>query len=98
MSIGIVLTASCALRLHAGGEVGWGDLTCDKLLEMANIVEDALNGEGSEAGSHGWGLMYEKLTHVYWRKFIRRESLKAAGNGRLEERRTGGIQEFRFEG
>lgn len=62
----------------AGKDTPWGGLTCDKLAEMAGIVERALNGSSSDRGE-GWGLMYEKLTHGYWRKFVRQETVKAGG-------------------
>lgn len=59
----------------------WGGLTCDRLLEMADEIERALNGESLQVDGNGWGMMYEKLTYGYWRNYVRQETLKAGGEG-----------------
>lgn len=65
-----------SLFFHPGDDVQWGEVTCDLLLAMFEPVEQALQ---AEPGMDGSGLAYEKLTHGYWREFIRRETLKAGG-------------------
>lgn len=61
----------------AGKDVPWDGLTCDRLLEMAYKVIDGVRNGGGDAV--GWGLQYEKLTHGYWRNFIREKMLEGAG-------------------
>lgn len=65
----------------AGKDVPWAGLTCDRLLEMAYKVMDGVRDGGGDAA--GWGLQYEKLTHGYWRKFIREKMLEGAGDAFL---------------
>lgn len=54
----------------------WGSLTCERLAEMADIVQEKIKER--KAGK-GKGLEFEKLTHNFWRNYIRRETLKAGG-------------------
>lgn len=65
----------------AGKDVPWAGLTCDRLLEMAYTVIDGVRDGGGDAA--GWGLQYEKLTHGYWRNFIREKMLEGAGEACL---------------
>lgn len=57
-------------------EKPWGSLTCDDLEDMADSVHETLRRRNEEQGE---GFAYEKLTHGYWRRFIRSETLRAAG-------------------
>ncbi|CAM9906905.1 unnamed protein product [Scytosiphon promiscuus] len=59
-----------------GHESRWGTLTCDQLVEMAETVQTKIQ-EGKE--NRGEGLQLEKLTHGFWRRFVRREVLRAGG-------------------
>lgn len=56
---------------QTGHGEAWGSLTCERLLEMGEIVHEAI-GKGE-------GMQYEKLTHGFWRGYIRRETLLAGG-------------------
>eukprot|EP00752_Nemacystus_decipiens_P002399 g2263.t1 len=60
-----------------GREEPWGSLTCGRLLEMAQTVQAKIK-EGKLNGGRG-GLQLEKLTHGFWRRYIRREVLRAGG-------------------
>lgn len=57
----------------------WGSLTCGRLLEMAETVQAKIK-EGKE--NNNGGLQFEKLTHGFWREYIRRETLLAGGEGK----------------
>lgn len=77
---------------RAGKDVPWDGLTCDRLLNMAGAVQTALRkgrsrgkGKSKWRGRGGTGLAYEKLTHGYWRKFIREAVLTAAGEKDLTQ-------------
>ena len=59
----------------------WGSLTCGHLLGMAKTVQAKIK-QGKEGGS---GLQYEKLTHGFWRRYIRRELLIAGGEEELTQ-------------
>lgn len=59
-----------------GRESPWGSLTCARLLEMAETVQAKIQ-ERKE--TRGGGLQLEKLTHGFWRGYIRREVLRAGG-------------------
>lgn len=63
---------------HAGREEPWGSLTCGRLREMAETVQAKIK-EGKEGDDTGGGLQFQKLTHGYWRQYIRREVLRAGG-------------------
>ena len=66
----------------AGEDGDWGSLTCSHLLEMAETVQAKIM-EGKEGGG---GLQLEKLTHGFWRRYIRREVLRAGGERDNQER------------
>lgn len=61
------------LTLTIGREEAWGGLTCSRLSEMAETVQAKIKGRR--------GLQFEKLTHGFWRRYVRREILRAAGVG-----------------
>jgi len=50
---------------------------------MAETVRAMIEGGAREggAGGGGGGLQLEKLTHGFWRRYIRREVLLAGGEG-----------------
>lgn len=58
-----------------GGDDSWGSLTCSRIEEMFEAVRDVVR-EGQEGGR---GLAFDKLTHNYWRRYIREETLRAIG-------------------
>ncbi len=65
-----------------GREEAWGSLTCGRLVEMAETVRAKINEGARDGGAgRGSGLQFEKLTHGFWRRFIRREVLLAGGEG-----------------
>ena len=80
----IVMFARLALKLpfDAGREEPWGSLTCGRLLEMAETVQAKIK-EGKRNGGRG-GLQFEKLTHGFWRQYIRREVLRAGGEREVQ--------------
>lgn len=57
------------------GTEKWYKLTCMKLKNMSKMAEERIK-EGKNGGK---GFEFEKLTHNYWRKYIREETLKAGG-------------------
>lgn len=69
--------ASCITYL--GREDPWGSLTCGRLLEMAKTVQAKIKEGKLNGGRGGGGLQFEKLTHGFWRQYIRREVLRAGG-------------------
>lgn len=62
-------------RFGTGQKEAWGSLTCAHLLEMAETVQAKIK-KGKEGGG---GLQFEKLTHGFWRRYIRDEVLRAGG-------------------
>lgn len=64
----------------------WGSLTCGRLLEMAETVQAKIK-EGKENNGSG-GLQFEKLTHGFWRAYIRREVLRAGGEAQRTVTKT----------
>jgi len=75
------VTPLCRI-LVAGQDGAWGSLTCSRLLEMAESVQAKIR-EGKEGGG---GLQFEKLTHGFWRRYIRREVLGAGGNATTDSK------------
>lgn len=70
---------------HAGKDEGWDSLTCGRLLEMAEDVQARIK-EGKE--KKGGGLQFEKLTHGFWRRYMRREILRAGGERERKKKRN----------
>ncbi|CAN0479986.1 unnamed protein product, partial [Ectocarpus sp. 12 AP-2014] len=54
-----------------GQEEAWGSLTCGRLSEMAETFQAKIKAR--------LGLQFEKLTHGFWRCYVRREIMRAAG-------------------
>lgn len=50
-------------------------MTCDRLLGIAGAVKSTMRGDDD----NGLGLAYEKLTHGYWREYIRSTVLSLTG-------------------
>lgn len=85
----------------AGREEPWGSLTCGRLLEMAEIVQAKIKAGKESGGGGGGGLQFEKLTHGFWRRYIRREVLRAGGKREMSAHNaffSRGAGPFAFEG